>query len=145
MDTATVGILGTVGGTIVGGLIGIVGQQVKQRHDDRTRWHETRRVAYADFLARIDAWSDAILRLDGPDGWEVDPEDLAESLGPARQSFDALGFLAGDRVEEAARTLLFCGYTWVNSGKEQVSARGEGFFEARTMFRAAAKRELGID
>ena len=64
MISAWVTVVGTLAGAIVGGLAGVGGGQWLQwRRDRTTRWDESRKDIYAQFLAMSDRTQEALWRV----------------------------------------------------------------------------------
>jgi hypothetical protein len=63
MTNAWVTVVGTLGGAIVGGLVGVGGQWLQWRRDKTTRWDASRKDIYAQFLAMSERTQEALWRV----------------------------------------------------------------------------------
>ena len=63
MTSAWVTVVGTLGGAIVGGLVGMGGQWLQWRRDKTTRWDVSRKDMYAQFLATSERTQEALWRV----------------------------------------------------------------------------------
>jgi hypothetical protein len=60
MTSTWITVVGTLGGAIVGGLVGLTGQWLQWRRDKTTRWDANRKDAYSQFLATSERTQEAL-------------------------------------------------------------------------------------
>ena len=63
MTSAWVTVVGTLGGAIVGGLVGVGGQWLQWHRDKTTRWDASRKDIYAQFLDTSERTQEALWRV----------------------------------------------------------------------------------
>ena len=91
MDPTLVGVLGTLGGTLVGAFITWRMQTARQEHEDRTRFHERRVDVYAAFIS---AANESSLGLQPGRPWPV------EAIQKTLREFELMRLICSEGVSQ---------------------------------------------
>jgi hypothetical protein len=139
------------GTALVAGLFGLVGVAVAQfvavrlertrhRREDTRRWHSERRQTYAEFLAAT-----YTLYRHATDHWD-DPDSSEEKalLREAVLKVQEVLLIASQPVADAAVNLHRRLHEGVKARTGDYAAFRSTIFEARELFHAAARAELGV-
>lgn len=111
----------------------------KAVREDRTRWHNERRVLYSQFAKQLGDIREMITS-DHESHVPVD-KTLAKMDGQLSPSYEELTFLAGREVISAASTALIALEALVNTGRDGDDISVD---YTRSRFLNAARQELGI-
>lgn len=154
-SVAWVGVVGTLSGAVVAGLLAVILDWQRSRREGRAHWRDERRELYAHFLEYCDAYLAAI--------HEMDSRQLPRELGTdvvfvtkdrVISTLSAVRFLGGAEVRAAAEDYFReLATSWENRiGQSDWARRFHPASSdtaqrqaAHDRFVAAARKELSID
>jgi hypothetical protein len=160
-----------LGGVLLTGGFGLAFDQRRRKWEDRRRWHEHRRRAYADLLVASRLQFAAVRTVGeywaehGPSAsWDIGvlgftSQQVDQWMTRVGESSGEVALIASDPVCKAADDLVVVGHDLVVVLREVVEGPGaplgelkkrldhleERYDAARKVFRAAARAELGVE
>lgn len=140
MDEGIIGVVAGIVGTLLGTVLGAVSavwiQRRQLEHEDRTRFHDRRLAAYADFNDACNRMMASLTR-----AGEVESEDAARFLG----GFEAVRLISSRPVGDAAAPVhAVVGAAWWRKVKPDDDTLAEFNTKMATLC-IAMRAEIGVD
>jgi hypothetical protein len=149
LPTAIAGLVGTLAGTVVGGLISLTAVEASIRAEEASSLRANRQEAYSVFVADATQLVQ-LMRRDLDDDQQIDPVELTElekyNLGVTR-SYNVAFFIASDAVSDTLSELDNAveefGEAALNGDAGDIEDTRKKLNKAFDAFRNTAREDLG--
>jgi hypothetical protein len=149
LTTVIAGILGTLLGTVVGGLISLAAAEENIRAQEESDLRDSRHEAYSDFAADLNGFSQTVL-LDLDNDGQIDAAeqlDIDRLSGELNRSIMPAILVASPTASEALTQVNDAYLAWSEAlDKDDIRQRAaaEDAFDAFDAFVSAASEDLGV-